>query len=215
MPPQRCLFCQHDNSAAARFCDECGTPLNLRPCTSCNAVDSRQATACYRCGAPFAPMPARAPAPAEPGQVQAEMAASAPGNAASTPTPREPTLAMSWQPPEDPSDLAAVGPRPPDVPSLVIPPRVPPTDLGDGGEGPVGGVRWGRAGAFAAMAVIAALALVVDREGRRRVTATGNATRTETGGGAGWVVVPPSALSPADAPAPAATGTERPESAAR
>jgi hypothetical protein len=49
-----CLFCNHQNSADARFCNECGTPTETRPCKRCNAVDKRTATHCHQCGAPFA-----------------------------------------------------------------------------------------------------------------------------------------------------------------
>jgi ribosomal protein L40E len=211
MPPLRCLFCQHDNPAAARFCNECGTPLDLRPCTSCNAVDSRQATACYRCGTPFAPAPARSPASAEPGHVQAEPSPPAPANAAPLPGPREPALAKSWQPSGDAPDLTAFDPRGPDVPPVVIPPRAPLADIDDEDEGNGREVRWGVAAALAAIAVIAALALLVDREGRRVVTVSNNssnATGSATGTDTGPVVASPPAPRPAEAPASAAAGAD-------
>ena len=215
MPPLRCLFCQHDNPADAHFCNECGAPLDLRPCTNCNAVDSRQATACYRCGTPFVPAPTRARGPAQPEPVQAEPAPAAPANSAPLPPPREPVLAMSWQPPEDPSDLTAFDSRLPEVPPLVIPPRVPSTDIDIGDQRHGRDVRWGSAAALAAIGVIAALALVVDREGRRVVTASSNATGSVTGAAAGRIVAPPPVPLPAEAPAPAVAAAEPPDPAAR
>ena len=49
-----CLFCNHQNSADAHFCNMCGTPTDGRPCKQCNAVNKRTATHCDQCGAPFA-----------------------------------------------------------------------------------------------------------------------------------------------------------------
>ncbi len=67
MPSLRCLFCNHLNLAGARFCNECGSPLHLQPCSQCGAIDNRTARNCYKCGAEF-PVhvvsgPAVAPAP--------------------------------------------------------------------------------------------------------------------------------------------------------
>jgi len=49
-----CLFCNHQNSADARFCSMCGSPTDGRPCKQCNAVNKRTAAHCDQCGAPFA-----------------------------------------------------------------------------------------------------------------------------------------------------------------
>ena len=49
-----CLFCNHQNSADARFCNKCGAATEGRPCKQCNAVDKRTSTHCHQCGAPFA-----------------------------------------------------------------------------------------------------------------------------------------------------------------
>jgi ribosomal protein L40E len=46
-----CPFCDHRNSAGAKFCSDCGSPLHLKPCNQCDAVNSRAATNCYKCGA--------------------------------------------------------------------------------------------------------------------------------------------------------------------
>ena len=46
-----CRFCDHHNPPAAKFCNECGSPLHLRPCNQCDAVNDQAATYCYQCGA--------------------------------------------------------------------------------------------------------------------------------------------------------------------
>jgi hypothetical protein len=48
-PPQ-CPFCAHTNPADAKFCNECGAPLHLRPCNQCEAVNSQVDKNCYKCG---------------------------------------------------------------------------------------------------------------------------------------------------------------------
>ncbi len=47
----QCLFCDHINPAAAKFCNECGEPLHLKPCKECEAINDRAARICYQCGA--------------------------------------------------------------------------------------------------------------------------------------------------------------------
>src|SRR5690348_15099002 len=46
-----CAFCDHRNPAGARFCNDCGSPLHLKPCKRCDAVNDEAATTCCRCGA--------------------------------------------------------------------------------------------------------------------------------------------------------------------
>ena len=46
-----CRFCDHHNPAAAKFCNDCGSPLHLRRCNRCDAVNDQAATHCYHCGA--------------------------------------------------------------------------------------------------------------------------------------------------------------------
>jgi hypothetical protein len=58
-PPQ-CPFCAHPNPAAAKFCNECGAPLHLRPCNRCEAVNNQVAKNCYKCGMALS-MPSTAP----------------------------------------------------------------------------------------------------------------------------------------------------------
>jgi len=48
---QVCPFCDHRSAAGAKFCSECGSPLHLKPCCLCDAVNARTATNCYKCGA--------------------------------------------------------------------------------------------------------------------------------------------------------------------
>ena len=51
MPAFQCAFCDHANPVGAKFCNACGSPLNLKPCAECDAVNEDTATACYKCGA--------------------------------------------------------------------------------------------------------------------------------------------------------------------
>jgi len=50
MSPFRCPFCAHDNPAGARFCNDCGSPLYLKPCPQCDAVNDAAAVQCHQCG---------------------------------------------------------------------------------------------------------------------------------------------------------------------
>ncbi len=55
MPASRCGFCLHDNPAGSKFCNECGSPLHLRPCPHCEAVNDDIARTCYRCAVVLPP----------------------------------------------------------------------------------------------------------------------------------------------------------------
>ena len=46
-----CAFCDHRNPAGAKFCNDCASPLHLKPCNECNGVNDQAATNCYNCGA--------------------------------------------------------------------------------------------------------------------------------------------------------------------
>ncbi|HKA58653.1 MAG TPA: zinc ribbon domain-containing protein, partial [Gemmatimonadales bacterium] len=47
-----CPFCEHVNTATARFCNACGAPMHLVPCARCGAVnDPKAAATCYQCDA--------------------------------------------------------------------------------------------------------------------------------------------------------------------
>jgi double zinc ribbon protein len=48
-----CPFCSHSNPAGAKFCNDCGSPLTLKPCRHCEAVNDVAAVECHRCGAPL------------------------------------------------------------------------------------------------------------------------------------------------------------------
>ena len=48
-----CAFCGHRNPAGAKFCNDCASPLQLKPCERCNAVNDQAATSCYKCGAAY------------------------------------------------------------------------------------------------------------------------------------------------------------------
>jgi hypothetical protein len=67
-----CAFCDHRNPAGARFCNDCASPLHLKPCAHCNAINDQPAQNCYQCGRAFpalfsAPAATRVlPAPATP-----------------------------------------------------------------------------------------------------------------------------------------------------
>jgi hypothetical protein len=49
----RCPFCQHPNPEHAKFCNECGNTLGLKPCTKCDAVNAASALECHSCGERF------------------------------------------------------------------------------------------------------------------------------------------------------------------
>jgi ribosomal protein L40E len=46
-----CAFCLHTNPSDAKFCNECGNTLRLRPCSRCDAVNDVDARQCHFCGA--------------------------------------------------------------------------------------------------------------------------------------------------------------------
>jgi hypothetical protein len=48
-----CNFCAHGNPEGSKYCNECGSPLNLALCSRCEAINSVSATQCYQCGAPL------------------------------------------------------------------------------------------------------------------------------------------------------------------
>ena len=50
-PP--CPFCNHANPAGAKYCNDCGSPLHLKPCNRCEAINDEVASDCYKCGAEF------------------------------------------------------------------------------------------------------------------------------------------------------------------
>src|SRR5215831_9093582 len=72
----QCLFCYHDNPQGAKFCNQCGSPLHLRPCWECNAINDAASETCYKCGAAYAAAPP--PAVGETPPQEARAAASSP-----------------------------------------------------------------------------------------------------------------------------------------
>jgi len=46
-----CAFCEHRNPPGARFCNDCGSPLHLKPCAGCDGVNDGSASYCHQCGA--------------------------------------------------------------------------------------------------------------------------------------------------------------------
>jgi TonB family protein len=46
----KCAICPANNPPAAKFCNECGSPLSLRVCPQCEAVQARTAKTCIACG---------------------------------------------------------------------------------------------------------------------------------------------------------------------
>lgn len=76
MPSANCHFCAHANPAGSKFCNQCGSPLDLKPCVQCEAMNHIAVDRCYQCGAPFA---------AAQDREFAEVAASAAGASAGVP----------------------------------------------------------------------------------------------------------------------------------
>ena len=60
MTSSTCCFCTHLNPARAKFCNECASPMHLKPCRLCDAVNARDAQACYRCEAALPEAPGTA-----------------------------------------------------------------------------------------------------------------------------------------------------------
>lgn len=48
-----CNFCAHSNPEGSKFCNECGSQLNLTLCSRCEAINSVSAKQCFQCGAPL------------------------------------------------------------------------------------------------------------------------------------------------------------------
>ena len=51
MDTHSCSFCQHANPSDAKFCNECGGALQLKPCSFCEAVNDVHAARCHACDA--------------------------------------------------------------------------------------------------------------------------------------------------------------------
>lgn len=59
----RCSFCQHPNLADAKYCNECGNTLALKPCAGCDAINDLHAARCHVCGEAFADAPSSLTSP--------------------------------------------------------------------------------------------------------------------------------------------------------
>jgi ribosomal protein L40E len=49
----RCLFCDHVNPPDAKFCNHCGSSLQVKLCGRCKAVNDEAATTCLKCRTNF------------------------------------------------------------------------------------------------------------------------------------------------------------------
>ncbi len=49
MSLRKCPYCEHPNSADAKFCVACGAIMHLAPCPHCGAVNDIGSPKCYRC----------------------------------------------------------------------------------------------------------------------------------------------------------------------
>ena len=48
-----CPVCDHANPAGAKFCNDCGSRVDLEGCPKCDAINDRESAFCYKCGAPI------------------------------------------------------------------------------------------------------------------------------------------------------------------
>jgi ribosomal protein L40E len=67
MSALECLACRHDNKVGDKFCEACGSSLDLKLCPGCEAMNGRTATHCRSCAAELpADSATEAPAPQMP-----------------------------------------------------------------------------------------------------------------------------------------------------
>ncbi len=158
-----CLFCSYSNLASAKFCNDCGSPLHLKPCSQCEAINDRAAEKCYMCGAEL-PVSLIAAKPAlRSREVEVELAR--------MPLPESPAENLHVLPRESADEIAGAREHPFDVlsqPRLfgvhpIIPPPaphggthvVPLPEIGS----PVAHYRKSRAALFAVLAIGVALSV--------------------------------------------------------
>lgn len=53
MSRSTCRFCAHANPEGARFCNACGSQIDLKPCRQCDAINRADAIECHLCGSPL------------------------------------------------------------------------------------------------------------------------------------------------------------------
>jgi ribosomal protein L40E len=63
MFPPQCLFCNHVNPADAKFCNDCGSPLHVKRCSRCEAINDQAAKNCSKCKTEFPVLSTRSEAP--------------------------------------------------------------------------------------------------------------------------------------------------------
>jgi hypothetical protein len=66
MSVMQCLSCDHENPLGSKFCQECGSRLNLKLCKECEAINENAAASCHSCGKPFPVAPLHRPLQATP-----------------------------------------------------------------------------------------------------------------------------------------------------
>lgn len=84
MSLRKCPYCEHPNSADAKFCVACGAIMHLAPCPHCGAVNDLSAKQCYRChgelpGPDALEIPGESPPPVTSAPVSAPPAAPSSG----------------------------------------------------------------------------------------------------------------------------------------
>lgn len=90
-----CAFCEHRNPAGANFCNDCGSPLHLKPCNQCAAVNDQAATCCYQCGAEGAALFTRPEPPLLLTVADAAAVPRAPGDIGASVTAAQPAVARA------------------------------------------------------------------------------------------------------------------------
>ncbi|MCK0507323.1 zinc ribbon domain-containing protein [Aromatoleum anaerobium] len=100
MDTLQCSFCSHENPATAKFCNACGSLLNLQLCKHCGAIDHASATACYKCGASFATGDEASMRPGATGDETADTAM----NPGFPHQPARPQASRSMKPADDPGE---------------------------------------------------------------------------------------------------------------
>src|SRR5262245_45088045 len=53
MLSSQCLFCDHVNPTGAKFCNACGSPLNVKRCSRCGTINEQAAKNCVKCELEF------------------------------------------------------------------------------------------------------------------------------------------------------------------
>jgi hypothetical protein len=121
----QCLFCGHANPAGAKFCNDCASPLHLKPCEQCDAINDKPATICYKCGAELPGQLSATAASSAPPAADAALASSASGDgdidSGHTPLLQRATEALNVLPRPSGSELA--GARTHDVEVVAREPR--------------------------------------------------------------------------------------------